>query len=1174
MAVSDLEVNHHQTELDSDFEELNLPVTDDELDEDSLPVTECSRGISFCRIHEPTYAFDDVKQHMFIPHCGISIRISNEERCSTSHFLNPNLYIIEIQHGNFQWTVKRRYKHFHELHKHLRVYRAKMAIPIGTRQHQERRQSYHKVCKKKGKKSLPRFPQRPEALIAHDLLDRRRAQLEDYLKNLLAIPIYRCHPETLKFLEISPVSFIEALGQKGKEGLVKKRSGGHQVVTVCMRFKWIFFYFCSSWRKRWLVCKNNFIAYIRPRDGIIKSVLLMDQGFHVEQGIISTGIPHGLLISNLSRKLLVKCWTKRKQQEWAQYIMEVANTSARDFTQQNRYDSFAPVRNNVSCRWFIDGATYFEAVADALQLAQEEIFITDWWLSPEIYLKRPVIHGERWRLDKILQRKAQQGVKIFVLLYKEVELALGINSLYSKRQLVQQHPNIKVLRHPDHVPGGVLFWAHHEKIIAIDQTYAFIGGLDLCYGRWDDYLHRLTDLGGIAVNKPRANTVSPGIHASTSPIDTPLIQRSHSALQLDMLDSPSNPTEQSTMLIPSIHISSSLSVENISYQNQVTIQQATCDSDLPNAFEARKEDEEVPDDKGLGTDNARKTEIHKEQNTKKWKYIIQKKKHSENLDSDDDNPEGNMDEMKKLKDGKQEADDEVDEHGFKGRRLYSSRHKSRKVIQAVARLQALKHRMRRHSSGSIDSLNEGFSNTLNIPVGDLRQSTSEIALNELGLKGTPKLWFGKDYSNFIVKDFIQLEQPYQDLVNRNTTPRMPWHDIGLLLQGSSARDVSRHFIQRWNFTKFEKAKQYVKYPWLLPKAYDNLNNFPSLPKESTGQMLCANVQILRSIGEWSAGVRETEQSIHNAYIDIIQNAKHFIYIENQFFITQAAGNTYVFNEISEALYRRIIIAHKNKEKFRVYVVMPLLPAFEGELGTTGGTAIQAITHWNYASISRGPNSLLQRLSARVGDPTNYISFYGLRNHETLHNNLVTELVYVHSKMMIVDDRTVIIGSANINDRSLLGERDSEIAAVMEDVDFQKSIMNGTPYQAGVFAGTLRKSLFREHLGLDEKNSETDLRDPVSDTFYKDVWLTVAALNTSIFEKVFRCIPTDEVHKFAQIKTHQTQQGLAQTNPAKAQLELQKVRGHLVLLPLSFLSEEDLTPSSGTKEYFLPTFTWT
>ena len=36
-------------------------------------------------------------------------------------------------------------------------------------------------------------------------------------------------------------------------------------------------------------------------------------------------------------------------------------------------------------------------------------------------------------------------------------------------------------------------------------------------------------------------------------------------------------------------------------------------------------------------------------------------------------------------------------------------------------------------------------------------------------------------------------------------------------------------------------------------------------------------------------------------------------------------------------------------------------------------------------------------------------------------------VYVHSKIMIIDDSAALIGSANINDRSLLGSRDSEVS---------------------------------------------------------------------------------------------------------------------------------------------------
>lgn len=55
---------------------------------------------------------------------------------------------------------------------------------------------------------------------------------------------------------------------------------------------------------------------------------------------------------------------------------------------------------------------------------------------------------------------------------------------------------------------------------------------------------------------------------------------------------------------------------------------------------------------------------------------------------------------------------------------------------------------------------------------------------------------------------------------------------------------------------------------------------------------------------------------------------------------------------------------------------------------------------------------------------------------------VSELLYIHDKLMIVDDRIVLMGSANINDRSQLGNRDSEIAMLVEDTEMVPSFMNG------------------------------------------------------------------------------------------------------------------------------------
>lgn len=39
--------------------------------------------------------------------------------------------------------------------------------------------------------------------------------------------------------------------------------------------------------------------------------------------------------------------------------------------------------------------------------------------------------------------------------------------------------------------------------------------------------------------------------------------------------------------------------------------------------------------------------------------------------------------------------------------------------------------------------------------------------------------------------------------------------------------------------------------------------------------------------------------------------------------------------------------HREGKKYRVYVVTPLLPGFEGDITTGGGNAIQAVMHFNY-----------------------------------------------------------------------------------------------------------------------------------------------------------------------------------------------------------------------------------
>ena len=56
----------------------------------------------------------------------------------------------------------------------------------------------------------------------------------------------------------------------------------------------------------------------------------------------------------------------------------------------NIYSSFVNEKTNCKARWFVDGEDYFADLHDRLLKAKETVFITDWWMSPEIWLKRPV----------------------------------------------------------------------------------------------------------------------------------------------------------------------------------------------------------------------------------------------------------------------------------------------------------------------------------------------------------------------------------------------------------------------------------------------------------------------------------------------------------------------------------------------------------------------------------------------------------------------------------------------------------------------------------------------------------------------------------------------------------------------------------------------------------------
>ncbi len=201
-------------------------------------------------------------------------------------------------------------------------------------------------------------------------------------------------------------------------------------------------------------------------------------------------------------------------------------------------------------------------------------------------------------------------------------------------------------------------------------------------------------------------------------------------------------------------------------------------------------------------------------------------------------------------------------------------------------------------------------------------------------------------------------------------------------------------------------------------------------------------------------------------------------------------------------------------------------------------AIKAIQYYNLRSINIGEYSIYHYLKIQgVNDPSEYITFHGMRNWAVLMGKLVQEIIYIHSKLMIVDDKYVICGSANINDRSMLGKRDSEVAVLIKDEEFVDNSFGNIKVKSGKYAFTLRQKIFKLHLGIYFNNpKQINVNDCVSDEFYH-MFKSVSKQNTMLYDEVFRCLPSNNILTFNDLKSYPKLPCLNKTNPVEVTNEL-------------------------------------
>ncbi|KAB5524009.1 hypothetical protein GE09DRAFT_1065441 [Coniochaeta sp. 2T2.1] len=769
----------------------------------------------------------------------------------------------------------------------------------------------------------------------------------------------------------------------------------------------------------------------------------------------------------------------------------------------HRFHSYFPERDGNLVKWYVDGRDYFWAVSVALENAKESIYIMDWWLSPELFLRRPPYYNQEWRLDQVLKRRAEAGVKIYVMVYREVEAALTCNSEHTKHALQSLCPegtpgygNIHIMRHPDHnvlenAADMTFYWAHHEKMIVIDYEMAFIGGLDLCFGRWDNHQHTLADVHPEGVREE----VWPGQDFNNNRVmDFKKVD--------DWKQNELSKAEYGRMPWHDVHMG--LIGPSV--------------YDIAEHFVLR------------------------------WNFVKRDKyKRDERFD------------WLELR-GRQGDDEDL--VGVQRPRFPEGEY----ILHPYSPLETKKTENRGTVRCQIVRSSADWSS------GILTEHSIQNAYCELIRNAQHYVYIE---NQFFITSTGENQSPIHNVIGRAIVeavvraasenrkfrviiliPAVPGFAGDLrddaAIGTRAIMDYQYKSICRGPDSIFEQVKKEGVDPtnhifFFNLRTYDRLNKTPAIKKqEEESGVKYQDVQRAEAeeiMGEGIHGNKDTEG----------ERDKHMGRKSEQ----PSAKEGYLRDERKDDEAERATDA---KRKFDA--------AADKDKKVKSNYSVGQHTMAGTGPLSEEPWE---------GDPESEVE------------NWIQEELYIHAKLLIVDDRYVVCGSSNLNDRSQLGHHDSELSIVMEDTRRFQTRMDGQPYEAGWHAATLRRFLWREHLGLlppqeldasDDPNAQPPgddspndvhdgddswnfVEDPLSDEVW-DTWTKQATENTLVYRQLFHADPDDHVKTFDDYNTFSPPKGVKAGHiydrmipPDEIRKKLDKVKGHLVWMPLDFLKDSNM-----------------
>ncbi|CAK7223389.1 hypothetical protein SBRCBS47491_005191 [Sporothrix bragantina] len=785
----------------------------------------------------------------------------------------------------------------------------------------------------------------------------------------------------------------------------------------------------------------------------------------------------------------------------------------------NRFQSFAP-QTTGHAKWYVDGCSYFWAVSEALAQARETIYILDWWLSPELYLRRPPSRNEQYRLDNMLRAAAERGVQVRVIVYKEVPQALTLNSEHTKHALEALHPNIRVFRHPDHLPSGhdfqadiesafknmnlrtfdlsklgkdaiktlygtsddmVLYWAHHEKLCIVDNHVAFMGGLDMCFGRWDTNSHPIAD----AHPENLDDIIFPGQDYNNARVyDFEDVDKWENN-KLDRTKS-SRMGWSDISISLSGHIVSSLVTHFIDRWNYIYNGKYISRHEGYEKIPVPLKLHHVPD----SVINAGETVYEGGQ-----RFMGGLERHLHH----------GMGRLMGSRDDEEEDDSERSRGGGHGHGHGHGHGRDQNYGQPPDNNDQKLHIQLTRSCCEWSSGHKIEHSIANAYIAAITNAEHFVYIeNQFFITATSddQHPVSNKIGRAIVQRILRAYRNGEDFGMVVCMPAVPGFAGDLHADGA----LGTRAIMEYQYNSISRGKNSI-YSALIangvpdPTRYLRFYNLRNYDRINTAPLM-GRAEKASGIAYQDAR-REFDDALESGYDGYSRDG----------------GN--VQSELGEKYHRYQAAASRAAHD-------------QPDLLKTADTVS--------ASYMDGGPDLTTRGWMGEGAP----GPQGDGGDAELAA-FVSEELYIHTKVLIADDRLVIVGSANLNDRSQLGSHDSEIAVVIEDPEHPvNSTMGGRPYVVGAFPSSLRRQIFRKHIGLlpDQRwdqptrnflpvtmapTNEYDwespadrlVADPLSANF-KRLWQSTAATNTAAFDDVFHCVPSDRARNWAEYDSYFSQ----------------------------------------------------